>query len=69
MGYQETTDATSRKINMDFATVKIVTQGRPWMQTGAGRGVGIKLYKPMRDVQEKGRQGVDRKGYERGGQV
>jgi len=41
MGYQETTGATSRKIKMDSATVKISKHGRSWMQTWAGRGVGI----------------------------
>ena len=54
MSYQETTDATSRKINMGFATDKTVNRGKAWTGTGAGI---IELYKPMRDLQRKGEQG------------
>lgn len=30
MGYKESTDTTSRKINLDFANNKIINQRKPW---------------------------------------
>lgn len=69
MGYQEITGATSRKINPDFATHKIVIQEGCRTRPG-GLWESIKLYKHLRGLKEEGEEGsnkagVDRKIYKR----
>lgn len=69
MGYQENTGDTSRKINPDCATHKIVIQEGCWTRPG-GLWEPIKLYKHLRGLKEEGEEGknkagVDRKIYKR----
>lgn len=62
IGYQDTTDATSRKINVDFSTDKTANQGIPRL---GGVQELIQLYRPMGYVQGEEQEQGGTKGRER----
>lgn len=65
MGYQETTGATSRQINLDFATDKTVKQGTPESED-VGIDRAVQTREECAGEGEQGRIKIERKEYKRG---